>query len=197
MMWTEVLLIGVAYLIGSVSSAVVVSKAMGLPDPRTEGSKNPGATNVLRVGGKKAAILTLLGDILKGCLPVVIGKVLGISTGFIALIGLAAFFGHLYPLFFKFRGGKGVATALGVLLAIAWPVGLLVLITWLLVALISKISSLAALVATAISPLYMMYLADQRVFVVMNVFMSLLLFYRHRSNIKNLMAGTEGHFGDR
>jgi len=197
MMWTEVLLIGVAYLIGSVSSAVVVSKAMGLPDPRTEGSKNPGATNVLRVGGKKAAILTLLGDILKGCLPVVIGKVLGISTGFIALIGLAAFFGHLYPLFFKFRGGKGVATALGVLLAIAWPVGLLVLITWLLVALISKISSLAALVATAISPLYMMYLADQRVFVVMNVFISLLLFYRHRSNIKNLMAGTEGHFGDR
>jgi len=195
MMWTEVILIGVAYLVGSVSSAVLISKAMGLPDPRTEGSKNPGATNVLRVGGKKAAILTLLGDVLKGWLPVVIGKALGISTGFLALIGLAVFLGHLYPVFFKFRGGKGVATALGVLLGIAWPVGLLVLMTWLLVVLVSKISSLAALVAAVMSPLYMLYLVDTRVFVLMNIFMSLLLFYRHRSNIKNLISGTEGRLG--
>jgi len=195
MMWTEVILIGVAYLVGSVSSAVLISKAMGLPDPRVAGSKNPGATNVLRVGGKKAAIFTLLGDILKGWLPVMIGKALGVSTGFVALIGLAVFLGHLYPVFFKFRGGKGVATALGVLLAIAWPVGLFVLITWLFVVLVSKISSLAALVAAVMSPLYMLYLSEVGVFVLMNILMSLLLFYRHRSNIKNLMAGTEERLG--
>ncbi len=195
MMWTEVILIGVAYLVGSVSSAVLISKAMGLPDPRMKGSKNPGATNVLRVGGKKAAIFTLLGDILKGWLPVMIGKALGISTGFLALVGLAVFLGHLYPVFFKFRGGKGVATALGVLLAIAWPVGLFVLITWLLVVLVSKISSLAALVAAVMSPLYMLYLSDVGVFVLMNILVSLLLFYRHRSNIKSLIAGTEERLG--
>ena len=137
----DIILIIIAYLIGSLSSAIIVCKLMGLPDPRGEGSGNPGATNVLRFGGKKAAAITLLGDTLKGLLPVLLAKYLDITILGIALVGLAAFLGHLYPIFFEFKGGKGVATMLGVLFGFSWWIGLATAGTWLFVAKILKISS--------------------------------------------------------
>ncbi|MDH5369489.1 MAG: glycerol-3-phosphate 1-O-acyltransferase PlsY, partial [Gammaproteobacteria bacterium] len=137
-----------SYLIGSLSSAIIVCKLMGLPDPRGEGSGNPGATNVLRFGGKKPAAITLAGDMIKGLVPVLVAKYIGISIEGIALVGLAAFLGHLYPVFFQFKGGKGVATMLGVLFGFSWWIGLATAGTWLFMAKIVKISSLSALVAT-------------------------------------------------
>ncbi|MBI2779906.1 MAG: glycerol-3-phosphate 1-O-acyltransferase PlsY, partial [Gammaproteobacteria bacterium] len=134
-------LIVFSYLLGSLSTAIIASRIMGLPDPRTQGSGNPGATNVLRLGGKKAAVLTLLGDTLKGVVPMIAASVLGMDDATLALAGIVAFLGHLYPVFFGFRGGKGVATALGVLLGMSWMVGLAALATWLLVAKISRYSS--------------------------------------------------------
>jgi len=134
-----------AYLMGSIASAVVVARLMGLPDPRTQGSGNPGATNVLRLGGKKAAALTLLGDVLKGVIPVLAARLAGLPETGVALVALAAFLGHLYPVFFGFKGGKGVATAFGVLVAGAPLLGLAILVTWLAVAFASRISSLSAL----------------------------------------------------
>lgn len=187
----EILLITSAYLLGSLSTAIITCKLMGLPDPRTLGSGNPGATNVLRVGGKKAAAITLLGDAFKGILPVLVAQGFGMSTLILSLTALAAFFGHLYPIFFRFRGGKGVATAFGVLIAMTWQVGLAVLITWLAMAKLFKISSLSALTAAILTPLYMAWLNPEPEFIAVSVVISILLLWRHRSNIKNLVSGAE------
>ncbi|MEZ5449427.1 MAG: glycerol-3-phosphate 1-O-acyltransferase PlsY [Thiolinea sp.] len=186
------LMIIAAYLLGSVSTAIVTCKAMRLPDPRTVGSHNPGATNVLRVGGKKAAAITLAGDMLKGLLPVLLGQVFGFDYFWLGLIGLAAFLGHLYPLYYRFQGGKGVATAIGVYLGIQFWAGLLVVLTWLFVAKILKISSLAALVATLLAPLYFHLFTHSPPLTVIMMVMTVLIYWRHRSNIRNLLSGQEG-----
>ena len=190
-------LIPLAYLLGSVSFAVVVSKAMGLPDPYTHGSKNPGATNVLRTGNKVAAALTLFGDAAKGWVAVTIARaVLGdpISSDnnlMLGLVAIAVFLGHLYPIFYRFKGGKGVSTAAGILFAISWVLGLATLGTWLIVAFFMRYSSLAALSAAAFAPLYFTFLFGLQPMGLAILVMSLLLIYRHRSNIRNLMNGTE------
>lgn len=184
-------LILMAYLFGSLSSAIIVCKIMGLPDPRGQGSGNPGATNVLRYGGKKAAAITLAGDMLKGLIPVLVAKYLDITMLGLALTGFAAFIGHLYPVFFRFQGGKGVATAFGVLVAMVWPVALALLATWLVMAKVFKISSLSALTAACLAPLYMWWLRPVPEFMITSVIITVLLLWRHRTNIRNLMAGTE------
>jgi acyl phosphate:glycerol-3-phosphate acyltransferase len=188
----ETLLIVAGYLAGSLSAAIITCKLMGLPDPRTQGSNNPGATNVLRVGGKKAAAITLLGDAVKGVIPVVVAQLMSAPPLILALVALAAFLGHLYPVFFGFRGGKGVATAFGVLVALAWPVGLALLATWLVVAKLFNISSLAALIAAALSPLFMWLLVPQLEFIAVAAIISVMLIWRHRSNIQKLISGDEG-----
>ncbi len=190
-------LIPLAYLLGSVSFAVVVSRAMGLPDPYTHGSKNPGATNVLRTGNKVAAALTLFGDAAKGWVAVTIARaVLGDPIGsdnnlMLGLVAIAVFLGHLYPIFYRFKGGKGVATAAGILFAISWVLGLATLGTWLIVAFFMRYSSLAALSAAAFAPLYFTFLFGLQPMGLAILVMSLLLIFRHRSNIRNLMNGTE------
>ena len=190
-----------AYLIGSISFAVVVSHAFGLADPRTYGSKNPGATNVLRSGSKKAAIATLLGDCLKGWLAVWlavhVGPQYGLEEGGIALVALAVFIGHLWPVFFRFVGGKGVATALGVLLGINPWLGLATAATWLIVAYAFRYSSLAALIASVFAPFYygLLFGADEILFAVF--IMSGLLLWRHSANIANLLAGKESRIGSK
>jgi len=191
----EYILIFASYLIGSLSSAIIVCKIMGLPDPRGEGSGNPGATNVLRFGGKKAAAITLAGDMIKGLIPVLIAQYLNISVLGIALVGLAAFLGHLYPVFFQFKGGKGVATMLGVMFGFSWWIGLATAGTWLFMAKIVKISSLSALVATALAPVYVWLWFNHPEPIGVTIFMTVILFWRHRSNIQNMMKGTEGAIG--
>jgi glycerol-3-phosphate acyltransferase PlsY len=193
-----------AYLIGSLSFAVIVSKVFGLSDPRSYGSKNPGATNVLRSGNKAAAVATLLLDGFKGWLPVALvswfGGDYGLGESTVAAVALAAFLGHLYPVFFKFKGGKGVATAAGVLLGVHWALGLATLATWLLVAYVSRYSSLAALAAAVLAPLYYL-LGDREIWYVdkniaaVLVIISALLLYRHRENIGKLLKGTESKIG--
>lgn len=193
-----------AYLIGSLSFAVIVSQLMGLNDPRSYGSKNPGATNVLRSGNKAAAVATLLLDGLKGWLPVVLvkwyGADFGLGGGAVAAVGLAAFLGHLYPVFFRFKGGKGVATAAGVLLGISWLLGLATLGTWLIVVYFSRYSSLASLAAAVFAPLYYLFgdraawYVDKSILLVLFV-ISALLIYRHRENINKLIKGTESKLG--
>lgn len=186
-------LILIAYLIGSVSSAILVCRLMGLPDPRTEGSGNPGATNVLRVGGKKAAAVTLIGDMFKGLFPVLAANILQVSPLTLGLTGLAAFLGHLYPVFFGFRGGKGVATMLGVLFGFHGLVGASTAGTWLLIAKGFKISSLAALIATLLAPLYVWLIIGPSIeLIVTTAVMTMILFWRHRSNIQRLLRGEEG-----
>lgn len=184
-----------AYLIGSLSSAIIVCKLMGLPDPRGEGSGNPGATNVLRFGGKKAAAITLAGDMVKGLIPVLVVKYLDASALTLSLVGLAAFLGHLYPVFFQFKGGKGVATMLGVLFGFSWWIGLATAGTWLFMAKVVKISSLSALVATALAPVYVWYWFNTNISIGVTVVMTVILFWRHRSNIQNMMKGTEDAIG--
>ena len=185
-------LILAAYLLGSVSSAIIVCKLMGLPDPRTQGSGNPGATNVLRVGGKKPAAITLFGDMLKGLLPVVIAHALQVSDLVLALVGFAAFIGHLFPVFFGFKGGKGVATMLGVMFGFHWGVGLATALTWLLVARLFKISSLSALIATALAPFYVLFILGANwPLIISTALMTLILFWRHKSNIQKLFSGSE------
>lgn len=191
----EWLLIPLAYLVGSVSSAIIVCRLLNLPDPRQQGSKNPGATNVLRLGGKKAAAITLLGDMLKGYLPVVLANALNVGPLPLALVGLAAFLGHLYPLFFEFKGGKGVATALGALAGFSLLLGLAILLTWLAVAAVSRISSLAALTAAALAPLYGWWLLKESALTMTIFVMSGLLIWRHRGNIARLLAGEESRIG--
>ena len=194
-MIADLLLIAAGYLLGSLSSAIITCRLLGLPDPRKQGSCNPGATNVLRIGGKKAAAITLIGDMLKGLIPVLVAKLLGADLSIQAAVAVAAFLGHLYPVFFGFQGGKGVATALGVLLGIHWPVGLLTIATWLVIAKVFKISSLAALLAILVTPLYIWWLIPNQSLLIAMLFMGTLLFWRHRSNIKGLLAGTEGKIG--
>jgi acyl phosphate:glycerol-3-phosphate acyltransferase len=190
-----------AYLIGSISFAVVMSRVFGLSDPRTYGSKNPGATNVLRSGSKKAAIATLVGDCLKGWLAVWLavrfGDRFGVEDGGVALVALAVFVGHLWPVFFRFVGGKGVATALGVLFGLNVWLGLATLITWLVVAYAFRYSSLAALVAAIFAPFYygLLFGANEILFAV--IVMSALLLIRHGKNIANLLAGKESRIGSK
>ena len=195
-MIANLLLVAGAYLLGSISSAIVVCRLMGLPDPRTQGSNNPGATNVLRIGGKKAAAITLLGDSLKGLVPMLIGHLLGASPAVLAATGLAAFLGHLYPLFFGFQGGKGVATALGVQFGLYWPIGLSVAAIWLFVAKVLKISSASALVCMALAPVIVWVFRPEPVLIWMQVLVTLILFWRHRSNIRNLLSGAEEKIAD-
>jgi len=196
-----VLAVVVAYLIGSVSFAVVVSKAMGLADPRSYGSKNPGATNVLRTGNKAAAALTLLGDAAKGLVAVLVAKALatrfGFGDGTIALVALAAFVGHLFPVFHRFQGGKGVATAAGVLLALHPLLGLGTLVTWLLIAFFFRYSSLAALVAAVFAPLWYLFLFGPDPIAAAVAIMSVLLVWRHAGNIQNLLSGKESRIGQK
>ncbi|MDO4233156.1 MAG: glycerol-3-phosphate 1-O-acyltransferase PlsY [Lautropia sp.] len=196
---TQALVLLAAYLIGSVSFAVVVSKMMGLADPHTYGSGNPGATNVLRTGNKKAAALTLAGDVLKGVVAVLLAKALaptlGLSSTMIMMVGLAAFIGHLFPVFHGFKGGKGVATAAGVLLAINPIHGLMVLLTWLGVAFITRYSSLAALVAAGMAPIYWGLIWGINASTLGVLIMSALLIWRHRSNIEKLLSGKESKIG--
>jgi acyl phosphate:glycerol-3-phosphate acyltransferase len=194
------LLFGViAYLIGSVSFAVVVSKAFGLADPRTYGSKNPGATNVLRSGSKAAALLTLAGDALKGWFAVWLAQryadQYGVGEGGIALCVIAVFLGHLYPVYFRFQGGKGVATALGILLAIDPWLGLGTLATWLIIAFFFRYSSLAAIVSAAFAPFFQASFWPMGVMTLAVGAMSMLLVWRHRGNIEKLMAGKESRLG--
>ena len=199
MLIPSLLFVTTAYLIGSISFAVVVSKLFGLSDPRTYGSKNPGATNVLRSGNKPAAILTLLGDGFKGWLAVWLavhyGPAYGVADSVIALVAIAVFLGHVWPVFFRFVGGKGVATALGVLLGINPWLGLATLITWLVIAYAFRYSSLAALVASIFAPFYYGLLFGIDAMLLAVVAMSALLIYRHRANITNLLQGKEGRLG--
>lgn len=188
----EGLLVVAAYLLGSLSSAIIVCKLMGLPDPRSEGSGNPGATNVMRIGGKKAAGITFLGDFLKGFVPVFVVNLFGFSTILQALVGLAAFLGHLYPIFFGFKGGKGVATSIGVLLGFNWWLGLAFMAIWLSVYKLGKISSLSALIASTLSPIIAWFLTHDKAIVCGAIVMTLFLLYRHKSNIQRLLAGEEG-----
>lgn len=196
---TSLLLIAAAYLLGSLSFAVITSRAMGLPDPRSFGSHNPGATNMLRSGRKSAAALTLLGDALKGWVAVLLARMLAPTTGIgddvVLLCALAVFVGHLYPVFFGFRGGKGVATALGVLTGLDPWLGLACLATWLLVAGIFRISSLAALTAALLAPVYAGLLAGWNDTAVTVLVIALLLVYRHKSNLVKLVNGEEGRLG--
>ncbi|HED40453.1 MAG TPA: glycerol-3-phosphate 1-O-acyltransferase [Chromatiales bacterium] len=196
-MITASITIVLAYLVGSLSTAIIACKLTGLPDPRGQGSGNPGATNVLRFGGKKIAIIVLLGDMIKGLLPVAVVSLMGASPLLVALTGAAAFLGHLYPVFFSFKGGKGVATALGVILAISWPAGFTVLALWLLVAFTLRYSSLAALCASVSAPLIVWLYRPDIELLVMMVGMSLLLVWRHRSNIENLKQGRESRIGQK
>ena len=193
---TEILLIPAAYLLGSISSAIIVSRLMGLPDPRTQGSNNPGATNVLRLGGIKAAALTLLGDMLKGFLPVIAANLLQLDPLILAAVGLAAFLGHLYPLFFSFKGGKGVATALGIQFGLGWQIGGSVALIWLIMAKVVNISSLSALVSMALAPLVIWLFWPAPELIMMQILISIILFWRHRSNIRNLIEGSEDRIKD-
>lgn len=187
----------IAYLLGSISSAVIVCRLMGLPDPRQQGSHNPGATNVLRIGGKKAAFLTLLGDMLKGVIPVLLAKWLGLGPISLSVVAFAAFFGHLYPIFFGFIGGKGVATAIGCTLALSLPVGIAWLITWAAVALVWRYSSLASLLAALLAPAYAWWFTHEKAYVIALFFMTLFLYYRHHENLCRLWKGTESKIGSK
>ena len=193
----DYLLIFIAYLFGSFNSAIVLCKLMRLPDPRDQGSGNPGATNVLRFGGKKLAATVLIFDVLKGVIPVLAAILLGVEQAIIAAVAFAAFIGHLYPLFFGFKGGKGVATAFGVLVTMNWMVGLAILATWLVMAFAFRISSLAALTAAVLAPLYCRLIIDDQVTTALTLVMSGLLLWRHSSNIRNLLAGKEPRIGEK
>lgn len=184
-------LIVVGYLCGSLASAVIVCRLLRLPDPREAGSHNPGATNVLRLAGKGPAALTLAGDMLKGFLPVALAHLLGQPPVVIGATALAAFVGHLYPIFFRFKGGKGVATAFGAVAAMAYPIALFMAAVWVLVALVSRYSSLAALCAAGAAPIFALVFVRVGAYVVVLLVIAALLFYRHRENIARLRAGTE------
>lgn len=190
-MLSDLILIIAAYLLGSISSAIIICRLMGLPDPRSQGSRNPGATNVLRLGGKKAAAFTLLGDMLKGLIPVATARILGADDLALGAVALAAVVGHLYPIFFGFQGGKGVATLLGVLLGMSWWLGLVWAISWLSVTALFRISSLSALVATSLTPLYCYWLLGSPWLFASTVLLAVLVIWRHRSNIQNMLHGTE------
>lgn len=199
------LLIPIAYLIGSISFAVVVSKCMRLPDPHTYGSGNPGATNVLRTGNKLAAVLTLIGDALKGYIAVMLARVLLGDESLTSTLGswvlsgvvIAVFLGHLFPIFHGFKGGKGVATACGILFGINWILGAATLSTWIIVAMFMRYSSLAALAAAVFGPIYFVFLFGFQPMGLALLVVCSLLIWRHRSNIQNLMNGTESRIGSK
>jgi glycerol-3-phosphate acyltransferase PlsY len=199
-MWTVAFIV-IAYLIGSISFAVIVSKAFGLPDPRSYGSGNPGATNVLRTGSKRAAALTLIGDAAKGWLAVFLAERFawrfGVGDVGVAATALAVFAGHLFPLFTRFKGGKGVATAAGILFAIDWRIGLGTVATWLIIAFFFRYSSLAALVSAAFAPFFTVFVLGLNPYAGAVLAISLLLVWRHEANIRKLIAGTEGRLGER
>jgi glycerol-3-phosphate acyltransferase PlsY len=187
-------LIIASYLLGSICTAILVCKALGFPDPRSEGSSNPGTTNVLRIAGKGPAALTLLGDILKCVIPVLIGHALNLPWLLLGFVGLAAFMGHLFPIFFRFEGGKGVATAFGFALALDWQFGLVCVLCWVSIAAITRYSSLAALVTWTLAPFLAWYLVDPEL-VFSLAPMSAMLVYRHKENILKLKNGTESKIG--
>ena len=185
------------YLAGSIPFAMLVSRAMRLPDPRTYGSGNIGATNVLRSGNRLAALLTMLGDIMKGWAAVLVARMLGLPAELIALVGFAAFLGHVFPVWLRFKGGKGVATAAGVLIAFDWRVGLGLLATWLVVVLATRYSSLAAIVAAVAAPVVTWYLLGPGPYLAAVVAMGILLVLRHHANIRKLVRGEESRIGDK
>jgi len=201
----DILLIPLAYLIGSVSFAVVVSKCMRLPDPHSYGSGNPGATNVLRTGNKRAAVLTLFGDALKGFVAVVLARMIlgegslssSLNSWILCGVVVAVFLGHLFPIFHGFKGGKGVATACGILFGINWILGLATLATWIIVAKFMRYSSLAALAAAVFGPIYFVFLFGFHPMGIALLIVCALLIWRHRSNIHNLMNGTESRIGSK
>ncbi|MBU2852703.1 glycerol-3-phosphate 1-O-acyltransferase PlsY [Acidithiobacillus ferriphilus] len=193
----DVILTGGGYLVGSIATAILVARALGLGDPRLSGSGNPGATNILRIGGRKAALLTLLGDLIKGVVPIVIARLLGLEDWALAAVALATFLGHLYPVFFGFRGGKGVATALGILLALLPVLGLSVLGLWILVFAVTRVSSMAALLAAiGAVPIVFAVSSETSMRVLIMVLVPLIL-WRHRSNIRRLLDGSESPFKKR
>ncbi|MBA5248902.1 MAG: glycerol-3-phosphate 1-O-acyltransferase PlsY [Gammaproteobacteria bacterium] len=188
------ILIIAGYLIGSISSAILVCKAFGLPDPRTQGSNNPGATNVLRIGGKKAAAITLIGDGAKGTIPILVAQYLGLDLFTMTLIALATFLGHVYPVFFGFKGGKGVATLLGSLFALNYLVGLSFALIWVFVAKVLKISSLSALIATLLTPAIFYFLSNKDLNATYIILLICVwIFFTHRSNIQRLLSKQEGN----
>ena len=195
-MLLNALLVVAGYLLGSVSTAVLVSRALGVADPRAGGSGNPGATNVLRLAGRRAAALTLAGDVLKGVVPVLAARFAGLPPEWVALVALAAFLGHLLPLFFGFKGGKGAATGVGALLALDPLLGAAVLATWLVTAGVLRYSSVASLAASVLAPVYAWLLSGEPGVVAAVAVMAVLLVWRHRANIRRLFAGEEGRIGE-
>ncbi len=194
------LLIPLSYLIGSLSMAIIVCKTLALPDPRTIGSRNPGATNVLRIDdpkAKPAALITFIGDIVKGLIPILLARQLGADESIQSLAGMAAIVGHLYPLYFGFVGGKAIATSLGVLTGFSWILGAIVLSTWVAVLAVSRISSLAALVAAALVPVYTMWLAPHPAYIAASFLIFIIATWRHIDNIKRLVKGDEHRFGNK
>jgi glycerol-3-phosphate acyltransferase PlsY len=192
----DIALIIFAYLLGSISSAIVVCKIMRLPDPRTEGSGNPGATNVLRLGGKKAAIITLLGDILKGVIPVLIARAVGLTDLALALVACAAFVGHLFPIFFGFQGGKGVATAFGAVVALSWIVGFSSLGIWIIFAVAFRYASLASICAAISMPIFGYFLAN-KTYTIPLIIMCIIVLWKHRANVVRIVQGKESRLGQR
>ncbi len=196
-MVADIIFIALAYLMGSLSSAIILCRLAGLPDPRQQGSGNPGATNVLRFGGKKLAVLVLVGDMLKGLLPVLVVQWLALPPATVAAVGAAAFLGHLFPIFFGFRGGKGVATSLGVLLGFSWLLGLSIVAIWLVMATLFRISSLAAITAALLAPLVCWQLLGEPSYTLAVSFMSVALLLRHHGNIRKLLRGEEPRIGSK
>lgn len=197
-MFSAIILCLLSYLLGSLSSAVIICHFAQLPDPRLAGSKNPGTTNVLRLGGKKLAAFTLLCDVLKGALPILVARLFNVHPITIGLMMLAVVLGHMYPIFYGFKGGKGVATAAGAILALSWPAGVLLILTWVLIAFIFKISSLAALTAAVLAPFYVGFSLGAHqgyIFAGFVIVMSILVIIRHRANIQRLMKGEEPKIG--
>mgnify|MGYP002818598423 CR=1 FL=1 len=188
---TELGLLLISYIFGSISSAIIICKVMGIPDPRYNGSNNPGATNVKRLGGNKAAIFVLIGDISKGLFPVLIAIWFKVSDIILAGVCLSVFIGHLYPIFFKFSGGKGVATAIGVLFGLHVIIGLIIAALWIIIAKVTKISSLSAIISMTFSPIALWLIRPSIELVIMQIIVSLMLIWRHKENISNLMMGKE------
>ncbi len=186
-----------AYLIGSISTAIISCKLLKLPDPRKTGSNNPGATNVLRSGGKKAGAITLAGDMLKGLLPALLASQLPVTTTVLAATGCAAFLGHVFPVYYGFKGGKGVATFYGVLLGFHWLSGVIALVVWGLSALVFKISSLAALISIFCAPFIVWFFTHSPPLSASVLLMAILIYWRHRSNIRNLLNGSENKIGSK
>jgi len=193
--FNTLLFTGIAYLIGSFSTAIATCKIMGIEDPRNTGSNNPGATNVLRHGGKKAAIITLIGDALKGLIPVLVAVQLQATPLTVALVGLFALLGHIFPIYYGFKGGKGVATYYGVILGINWQVGVIALAIWLAIAKLLKISSLSALISIFMTPITLWFFTQSTELTGVITLMSLFVFWRHKKNIQSLLQGSEAKIG--